>query len=197
VSRAQHEIIAKGYINLFMQRYLNGLRGEVPYFPLDRRLDLPASLDLHFSYQGPGGLMVDTFEDAPADKDKNTLKKDVAGPSLVSFDEVDLHTFKATPPDPTAGCTDINRQTWFQDTHGVMIEWNSLSASYTSELGSLSAANFEALSFRVGQDITINPASVDQDFKVTLADSDGQKATVKASDFGKLPFPRTKQLPVF
>lgn len=197
VSRAQHEIIAKGYINLFLQRYLNGLHGEVSYFTLDRRLDLPASVDLHFSYQGLAGLTVDTFEDTPADKQKNTLNEKAADSSLVSFEELDLHRFKATPPDPINGCTDINLKTWFQDTTGLMVEWNTLSASYSSELGGRSAANFEALSFRVGQDTTINPASLDQDFKVTLTDSDGQKATVKASDFGKMPFPRTKQLPDF
>lgn len=187
VSRAQHESIARGYCNLFLQRYVNGLSGEAPYFTGARRLNLPASVELHFAYQAANRLLVDAFEEVPTDKVLNSLNEPVTTNTVASFDEVDLHHL-------TDACG-LNLATWFQDTHGLMLEWSSLAASYTSALGGLSVQRvqpFEALSFRVAQDGDVNPPGVAQDFRVRLTDTDGAEATLKVSDFGVIPPPRTK-----
>lgn len=186
VSRAQHESIAKGYCNIFFQHYLNGLSGEVQYFTGRRRLGLPASVELHFLHRALNGLVVDAFEDAPPDKLKNTLDGTVTPNNIASFDEVDLHPL-------TAACTP-NLPAWCQDTHGLMVEWRTLTASYDSALGGQSAQPFEALSFRVGQDDAINPPGATQDFKVRLTDADGRVATLKVSDFDTIPPVRTKSI---
>jgi dienelactone hydrolase len=213
VTRPQHEYIARGYSNVFLQQVLGGnIEGLNAYFTGTRRLNsLPASVELHFALQTPGGFVVDHFEDAPPNKANNTLGQSVTGTALLSFDELVFH--RHTPAAPVAitvmaqvldilatrltlsGCT-VNLASWFHETNAMMIAWDSTSAVYASALPNSSVMNFDVLSFRVAQDITGNPAGGQQDFQVTLIDSAGARASLRVSGFTTIPFPRTKQLTI-
>lgn len=183
--RQEHQAVATGYCNLFFQHHLNGVGGEAPYFTGERRFNIPGPPELHFLFRTLNGLVVDSFEDAPADKLKNALNGTVTPNNIASFDEVDLH--------PRTAACGFNPP-WCQDTLGLMVEWNTLTARYDSAVGGQSAQAFEALSFRVGQDGSVNPAGAAQDFKVRLTDADGRNATLKVSDFGTVPPVHTKKV---
>ena len=64
-----------------------------------------------------------------------------------------------------------------------MIEWDSASAVYASALPNSSVLDFDVLSFRVAQDITVNLVGGQQDFQVTLIDSAGTRASLRVSGF--------------
>ena len=210
VTRLQHEHIARGYSNVFLQQCLPGdIQGLAAYFTGARRLNsLPAAVELHFALQTPGGLVVDHFEDTPPNKANNTLGQSVTGTALLSFDELVFH--RHTPAAPRAlamadipdilathltlsGCT-VHLGSWFHETNAIMIAWDSTSAVYASALPHSSVLHFDVLSFRVAQDITGNPPGGQQDFQVTLIDSAGARASLRISNFTTIPFPRTKQL---
>jgi hypothetical protein len=185
VSRSQHEAIAKGYCNLFLQANLRGVAGTTPYFSGQRRLASLTGVDLHHSLRVPGGIVVDDFE-PPPDKAKNLLSQAVVDTDLDSFEEKALNRFT-----PACGA---GRPGWFQDTTGLLVEWSAATASYKSELGSLDAsAPGMVLSFRIGQDQVGNPGGP-QNCKVTLADGAGRSATLRVGDFTVIPPPRDKSI---
>jgi hypothetical protein len=183
VTRAHHQSIAGGYCNLFLQAQLRRVGGTNRYFTGERKLASLTGVEMHHAYQVPGTRVVDDFEDAPKDKLSNTLRGSVTH-SGITFDELPLDL-------RTAACN-INVP-WFQDTNGLMVEWHTLSAKYTTSLGGISVADHQVLSFRVGQDRNVNPPGRNQDFNVRLRDSAGADAVLRVGDFGTIPPPRTKQ----
>jgi len=212
VSRPQHQNIAKGYSNVFLQRYVNGVAAASAYFTRDIRLASLASVELHQAYQTTGGLVVDQFEDVPADRTRNALNGGVTAPAVRSFDEVILYRFTDAAPftlvaahenDLVAGIRDlvgcmVNQRSWYHDTNGLIVEWDSAAARYTTSLPNISVAppqpnssdpRFDVLSFRVAQDVSVNPGGP-QDFRVRLTDSAGQHATLRVGAFATIPFPR-------
>ncbi|MDQ4043680.1 MAG: hypothetical protein M3118_07675 [Actinomycetota bacterium] len=198
VTRAQHQDIAGGYCNLFLQAHLRGVAGANPYFTGERRLSSLSGVEIHHAYQVPGTQVVDNFEDAPADRTRNSLGGAVTATGS-TFDERALDQL-------TAACS-VNLPSWFQDTNGLMLEWHTLSARYTTSLlrffpllDGLSVAGYTVLSFRVGQDSSVNPAGGTQDFRVRLRGRDLRggphaEAVLRVSDFGTIPPPRTKAAP--
>src|SRR3712207_1267596 len=55
VTRQQHENIAKGYSNAFLQRYVNGVAAASAYFTGNIRLASVAGVELHHAYRTGGG----------------------------------------------------------------------------------------------------------------------------------------------
>ncbi len=215
VDRDGHENIAKAYANLFVHQYIiKNVAGLATYFTGERSISALAAIDRHHSYQTVGGLMVDSFEDAPADKTRNTLSGAVTDVSVKSFDEMVFHRHTAAvqlPGPPTAGmiadmqadpprltpsrCT-IHLAYWFHETNAMMIEWDTDTAVYNTALPNVSVVDFKAMSFRVAQDKTVNPVGGTQDFKVKLSDSAGQEAFIKVSDITTIPYPREKEVDI-
>jgi hypothetical protein len=187
VSRPQHEQIAKGYCNLFLQEHLRGMVGTAAYFSGERRIASLAPVELHHSLRRPGALLVDDFETLPRDRTRNALLGAVVPTDLVGYDEEALNGL-----DP--GCAP-SRPSWFQDTTGLVVEWAVPTARYRTDLGGMDAsADGMVLSFRVGQDLTGNPPGLSQNFRVTLADGVGRKATLRVGDFATIPPPRSKNV---
>jgi hypothetical protein len=186
VSRPQHEAIAKGYGNVFLQAHLHGAPGATAYFSGERPLRAVAAVELHHCLRVPGGKLVDDFETLPKDASRNALAKAVVGTDLVSFDEQALNT-------RDRACV-ASRPAWVHDTDGLVIEWAALTARYSSEVGSMDVSpDGTVLSFRVGQDRTGNPPGP-QDFHVTLTDGLGRSATLRVGAAATIPRPRTKHL---
>jgi hypothetical protein len=188
VTRAQHQDIAGGYCNLFLLAHLRGVAGANPYFTGERRLNSLAGVEIHHAYQVPGTRVVDNFEDAPADRTRNSLLGAVTATGS-TFDEQALDQLNAA--------CGVNLPSWFQDTNGLMLEWHTLSARYTTSLGGISVAGYSVLSFRVGQDRSVNPAGGTQDFRVRLRGRNLRggphaEAVLRVRDFGTIPPPRTK-----
>lgn len=194
VTRAQHQVIARGYCNAFLQQYLNqlffhktanGIEKLQSFFTGERILNSlqGTGVELHPTCQFPGALVVDSFEDAPPNKLSNSLGGSVTTSDVAAFDELDLQNLTGT-------CA-TNLPNWFHDTRGLKVEWSVNTARYTTSLGGRSVLDFDALCFRVGQD---NSIGAPQDFKVRITDSIGGDAALKVSDFGQIPSQRTKSL---
>lgn len=208
VSRAQHEAIAKGYCNIFLHEHIfKTVAGLTAYLTGERQIAAVSAVEMHHSIQLPGGLNIDNFEDVPADKTHNSLGNLVADTSLHAFNEspFDRHTGTLLAPGAItlaavtsstvslSGCV-IARPSWFHDTLGLFVEWDNVSAVYESRLAGLSATDFDVLSFRVAQDIAVNTAGANQDFKVTLTDTAGAQASIRVSTVTTIPYPKQKQL---
>lgn len=194
VTRLQHQDIAKGYCNAFLQQYVNnlffhktpnGIEKIQSFFTGERMLNAlqGTGVEIHHASQLLGALVVDSFEDVPPDRGLNSLGESVITSDIATFDELDLHNL-------TSVCG-TNLPNWFHDTHGLRLEWSVITARYTTALGSRSVLNYDHLSFRVGQD---NLVGAPQDFKVRITDSSGKDAVLKISDFGRIARPRTKTL---
>lgn len=144
---------------------------------------------------------MDQFEDVPTDRTRNALNGAVAAPTVTTFDEVGLHRFtdaawllQVPEADLVAGIRDligcmVNQRSWYHDTNGLMVEWNSAAARYTTSLPNIARRETDVLSFRVAQDVGVNPAGP-QNFRVRLTDSKNQHATLRVSDFATIPSPR-------
>jgi hypothetical protein len=206
VTRAHHQDIAKGYCNIFFHEHIKkNVMGLPIYMTGQRALPSLGGVELHHSFQTTGGLKIDNFEDAPVDKTHNSMGQLVADTSIRAFNEKSLHRHTIALPLPVVpadvisgvrsmdGCT-INEPSWFHDTNGLLVEWDTTSAIYTSQLASVSALPYTVLSFRVAQDTHVNAPGANQDLKVTLTDSGGQVASVKVSEITTVPFPRSKMM---
>ncbi len=139
--------------------------------------------------QLPGGLSVDTFEDTPANRDRNTLTEAVTTASVAEFDEAGLQHYFTSG----ASCGESTGP-WYQDTQALVVRWSSASARYVSTLGGRSVAAFRVLAFRVGQDMGINPPGANQNFRVRLTDNFGQTAVLRVADFATIPPVREKMI---
>lgn len=206
VTRAQHQDIAKGYCNAFLQQYVNnpefqktanGADGIRPLFTGERKLKAlrGKGVKLHFASQHPGALIVDNFENKRPHKRKNSLGESVTVTDIdeTRFEELDLHRYiYETSHKEGSLCTiDQSSLNWNHETHGLRLEWSVNTARYTTALGNRSVLDFKALSFRVGQD---NEVGTPQNFRVRLTDSNGENAMLKVSDFGEIPSLRKKKL---
>jgi hypothetical protein len=183
VSQTQHQLIAKGYCNLFLQAHLHGAAGATAYFSGERQLASLGAVELHHALQLPGALVVDDFEDVPTDKTRNTLLQPVTTTALAGFEEEALNT-------RDAACA-ASLPSWFQGTHGLVVEWSAASGTYMTKLGGVDVRDKAVLAFRVGQDATGNPPGLPQDFKVSLSDG-ARSATIRVGAITTIPPPRAK-----
>jgi hypothetical protein len=197
VLRLHHQVIASGYATAFFQQHLNGLffhrtaDGTAPLqwlFSGGRTLQALAgsAVELFHASRATRTLVVDNFQDAPRDKTKNSLGESVTEVDVAAQDELDVRNLAPGGP-PCA----VHFSNWFHDTQGMRLEWGVATAKYTTGLGARSALDFDAVSFRVGQD---TPTGTPQDLKVRLTDTTGEHASLRVSDFGRIPPPRTKDV---
>lgn len=215
VDRSGHENIAKAYANVFVHQYLmRNVAGLETYFTAERNISALSAIDMHHSYQTTSTLTVDSFEDSPADKTRNSLAESVTDVSVKSFDEMVFHRhttavplagpitpamiadMQADPPRLSPSRCTIHLAYWFHETNAMMIEWDNTSAVYNTALPNVSVVDFKAMSFRVAQDKTVNPVGNTQDFKIKLTDSSGQEAFIKVSDITTIPYPRDKEVDI-
>jgi hypothetical protein len=179
ISQTAHQDLAKGYVTAYFQTHLQGKTEQIEYLTGTLKPTLVSTVQIHNSYQEPGGLTVDNFEQSPHTATTNSLGGAVTATALLAPPgENDLHTLDSHSPHVTAGGD---------------ITWNSTAGIY---LSSIPAANkdvsaFNVLSFRVTQKYgsAQNPANQAQDLYVRLTDSSSNSRAIRVSVFTDVPYP--------
>ncbi len=184
---AEHQAIAKAYINAFFQAVLLKhpdynvyLQGPVKPYGLE-------AYSIHNQYQVLTRLVVDNFGDQdqqlgisaenPIRREINTINQNVVYSQLgmdIWYDD----EFRHVSQNP-------------HDSRGSQLKW-AATEKYLSNVNTRDVRSYSTLSIRLGQQYstttTLNPANQPQDVFVTLVTSGGA-ATMRVGSISDLPYP--------
>jgi dienelactone hydrolase len=183
ITREQHHDIARVYVTTFLMATLRGQsRLMVQLCDGAQMAPITDELVLHPMYSDPGALVVDDFQDEPADPATNSLGGVVAH-SLLKFDgEASL---------------DAPALTFYHHTRGGVIGYDSaflVVPLYVEELpGGADVSAHAALSLRALQrlDAGFNQYGAPQDLRIALMDAGGRVAFRTLGHYGTIPWPET------
>lgn len=170
IPRANHQSLAKGFINAFFDKFVNGLdRYEWPiYLTGNKRID---TVDYFIQYLNDTILVVDNGDPlgTPA---LNNLNGANSGTSLTLFDDRALNN----PAEHQYGST-----------NGLRATWDNLNDSLLFNLPGSNAGTYKVLHFRIGQRYGEPENAVDnyKNFTVRLKDNSGHVASVILKNYHK------------
>lgn len=178
ISITDHENVAKGYITALMQAHLLGRMEQLEYFSANLKPSLVGAIQIHTSYQAPGVMLVDDFEDIPHNPNSNTIGGAVLATALSALTENALHTLDLHSPHMTSGGA---------------IAWQSTAGIYLSQIPPVAkdVSGYAVLAFRVAQKYGSphNPVNQPQDLFVRLTDGAGKSRAIRVSVFTDVPYP--------
>ncbi len=179
ISRAEQEGVAKAFIGAIAQAtllnrpgYLDMLRDHTKAWDNGW---IPNTIDLVSQYQDPHRLFVDHYEHGTSGQPSPPVTGTMVTSGMTST-EMSLN-----------GSALSNT---YQETNAVKLGWTAAGGRYTAQVtGGLAVGRHQYLVVRTGQsDAAENSSGVDQDFTITVSDGSNSH-TVKATDYGRLPFP--------
>jgi hypothetical protein len=187
---AEHQAVAKAYINTFFQSVLLNRPSYEVYLQGPVRPHGLEPYSIHNQYQVPNRLPVDNFgdddpqlglgEESPLRRETNTLGQTVAYSQPGMSDWFDQE-FRMVSQNP-------------HDSRGSQLKW-AATESYINNAGNRDAHNYTVLSIRLGQQYsrttTLNPVNQPQDLLVTLVTTGGD-ATVRIGSITDLPYPHER-----
>ena len=210
LSEPDHLNLAVGYCLGFLDLIMRNVSDHAQLFKRNGRPSTIASLvEMHHQVQDPTRLTVDDFEQGALNRaaplapqlatraGTNTLGGSVTVAGL------------AVPTGLANTRTQASLQhrdiaPFWHDTVGGMVAWDGAGGTYNTSVGDRNVSAFAVLSFRVAQRFDSlrnpNPAGATtpgaaQDCTVTLADSAGQTASVRAGTIAPIPFPYKRTSP--
>jgi len=190
LSPAQHQAIAKAYINAFFQSvFFNCSEYDVYFQGPVKPLGL-GSFSIHNQYQVTDRMVLDNFgdddlqlgllEESTITREQNTLGQTVTYTQTgmdVWFDA----EFRSVSQNP-------------HDSRGSSLKWDA-PESYISDVNTQDVRSYNVLAIRLGQQYstgsTLNPSNLPQDLLVTLVTTAGE-ATVRVGSITDLPFPHER-----
>lgn len=182
--RRAHHIIARTLVTTWLKTTILDEDDLFPFATFDRAIPHGAQkrFEVYPMFEHFDKVVVDDFEDEPADLNSNSLGEEVSSRDLLFFAERNMND---------------GANTLFHETRGVRFGWDYSrsepnEAFYASQLGSsVDLDGFPFLSLRACQryDEPENPRRQFQDFTVVLTDDQGRRAGLSLMEFGGIPYP--------
>jgi hypothetical protein len=186
MSPAEHQTIAKAYINAFFQSTLFNRTAYDAFIQGPTRPPGLGGFSIHNQFRAASRAVVDNFGDAdaqlgiaasPIQRELNTLNQNVSytQSSMTLWFDAEMSTVSNNP----------------HDSRGVQLAWGTAD-SYVSDVDTRDFSGFLMLSLRIGQQFSpsasLNPSSLPQDVLVKLKTAGGD-AIVRVGSITDLPFP--------
>jgi hypothetical protein len=186
MSPAEHQAIAKAYINAFFQSTLFNRTAYDSYIQGPVRPAGLGGFSIHNQFRAVSRAVVDNFGDTDAQlgipasaiqRETNTLNQNVSytQTGMTVWFDADMRTVSNNP----------------HDSRGVQLAWTTAD-TYVSNVDMRDFSAFSTLSLRLGQQFspsaTLNPSSLPQDLLVKLKTAGGD-AIVRVGSITDLPFP--------
>jgi hypothetical protein len=211
LSETDHLNIARGYSLGFLEMVLRNQRDHSGLFARNERpAAVAAGVEIHHQFQHPTRLTVDNFEQGAALNRAQPLPPQLATRAqtnslggAVTGGGLAVPGGGFTNARTEASLRRIDPGSFFHDTVGGLIAWNSAGGTYTTALGGRDVSAFEVLSLRVCQRFdsprNFNPPDppapappapgAPMDLFVRLVDTGGQAATVRIGTVALIPYP--------
>lgn len=187
LSRTAQERLLLGWSRTFFELTLKSKKYYLPIFSGDAVLSGLMNDSVYTSYRYAQSQFVDHYQNSPDNIDRNSLNGDVIiNGNFLGFDEFTLRE----------GAADRFNNTFFHDTHGLVVEWQKETPGFVSRIPAANEdmSTYTYLSARIAQindssNRALNNASQSMIIRMGITDQTDKHIDVESIEAGTIPYP--------